>query len=173
MIKIINEVRKAIKNKTYLSALTLALTIPDICSQVETGKEDSVRGIYIDWFNKHIDKEAFDLGIGEFKEQTFNGNMCYALRCKVLHNGNVELKQTSRNLKIELDHFQFTIPESPEYYYGYKYVYLPGEDEAIKTVTIIAIDYLCAIICEAAENFYNNWGAKKTSLNIKSILFKS
>ena len=164
MIKIIDEIRKAIKNKTYLSALTLALTIPDICSQVETGKEDSDRWIYIDWFNKYIEKESFDLDIGEFKEQTFNGNMCYALRCKVLHNGNVELQQTSRNLKIELDHFQFTTPESPEYFYGYKYVYLHSEDGTKKTVTIIAIDYLCEIICEAAGNFYNNWMNKEDFL---------
>lgn len=169
MLQIINDIRASIKNKNYLSALALALTIPDICSQVEAGKENSDRWMYIAWFNKYINKEAFDLDIGEFKEQTFNGNMCYALRCKVLHSGNLDLKNTSQNLQIELDCFEFTTPESAEYYRGYKYVYVPCEGGTKKTSTIIAIDYLCEIICDAAEKFYNNWEDKNYFLKHKII----
>ena len=41
MIDKINDIRKALLNKTYISAVALALTLPDICSQVENNTAES------------------------------------------------------------------------------------------------------------------------------------
>ena len=161
MMEFINDIKKSLKNKTYLSALTLALTIPDICSQVEAKKDDGNREMYIAWFNKYVYSEAFEFDKVEFREQAFDGNMCYALRCKVLHNGNLELKKANPGLQIRLDCFQLSIPASANYYHGYKYAFVPCEDGTKQTVTILAVDYLCEMLCDAAEKFYNCWQEKE------------
>jgi hypothetical protein len=163
MIDKISDVRNALKNRTYLSALALALTFPDICCQVEHGLTDdqnSIRQYYIDWVNAHMETADFHFPVPGFEIQTFTGNMCYALRCKVLHNGNLNLKATAPNLNILIDEFRLTSPESSDYYCGYQYKTTPCDNGTTKNVTIIAVDYLCERLCDAAENFYNNWENK-------------
>ncbi len=166
MLSKINDVRSALKNKTYYSALALALTFPDICCQVEKGlkgKDESRGTDYIAWVNAHMDVDDFHFPIKGFEKQTFDGVMCYALRCKVLHNGNTDL-QASRQ-KILVDDFVLTKPDDPKYYHGYKYGEETKEDGTTKTITYIGIDYLCERLCDATENFYNEW-KNKTDFNI-------
>ena len=43
MLDTIKEIQKVLDNKCYLAALTLSLTLPDICSQVENGVMDGNR----------------------------------------------------------------------------------------------------------------------------------
>ncbi len=40
MLQVVNDIKLSLNNKTYLSALALALTLPDICSQVENHVSD-------------------------------------------------------------------------------------------------------------------------------------
>lgn len=56
MLDCIQEIRNALSSKCYLAALSLSLTLPDICSQVENGVMNGNRSLYINWFNSH--KEA-------------------------------------------------------------------------------------------------------------------
>lgn len=171
MYSITNDIRNSLKNKCYLSALALTLTIPDICSQIESHKDSSDRWMYINWFNKHVEFDDFHFPAKGFERQTFDGNMCYALRCKVLHNGNLELKETDSNLRIRLDLFEFTTPESTNYYHGYQYVSKALSNGKKQAITSLAIDYLCETICDAAENFYRNW-EQKEDFNKHKIVFK-
>ena len=68
MIKKIEAIEEAIKYKCYLPALSLALTIPDICGQIE----------YPEF------KRA--------KNPSFTEYMCYKLRCAFLHSGNSDIE---------------------------------------------------------------------------------
>lgn len=92
MIKhILEDINIAMENKAYLSAIALALTIPDICGKIQdNGKTDKKR--YINWFNEWV-KPYFEIPMeGELSGKAdFNGNICYALRCAYLHSGNLDL----------------------------------------------------------------------------------
>lgn len=152
MLDKIEDVRKALKGGAYYSATALALTFPDICCRVENGLkngEKTTRSMYIDWVNKHMKFDDFHFPMKGFETQTFGGEMCYSLRCKVLHNGNTEVK--NEELKVMVDEFRLMLPSDPDYYHGYTYI----EGENGKTATCIGIDYLCEMLCDAAEEFYS------------------
>lgn len=63
MLDTITEIRKVLDSKCYIAALTLSLTQPDICSQVENGVMDGNRRLYINWFNSHVEDEYFHFSI--------------------------------------------------------------------------------------------------------------
>lgn len=155
MIEKIEDIRKAIENETYIVALALALTLPDICSQVENGVADGNRNMYINWIDKYMEVENYKFPIKGFEKQTFNGNMCYALRCKLLHNGNTEI-----NYATNIDDFVLTKPGNPNYKYGYIYRQENLANGKERLITYIGIDYICESLCKTAETFYNNWSNK-------------
>ena len=155
MIEKINEIREALNNKTYIAALALALTLPDICCQIENGVSNGEEKTYKKWVNDHLDSKSFEFP--GFKKNTFNGEMCYALRCKILHNGNTEVQDKKG---IDIDSFILTKPDFPNYCHGYKYEEEGMQDGTTRYVTYIGVDYLCEELCFAAENFYNNWQNK-------------
>jgi len=83
--------------------------------------------------------------------------MCNSLRCRVLHNGDLEVYNPS--LGVSVDSFVLTRPGDSCYYHGYRY----EENNTGGTTilrTIIGIDYLCEQLCDAAEKFYNTWPNK-------------
>lgn len=51
MLKLIDNVNKALDAEFYYSALTLALTFPDICGKAEYPKENSTKR-YKDWYDE-------------------------------------------------------------------------------------------------------------------------
>ena len=97
MEKRIKEIRKAIDNELYYCALSLALTLPDICGKNEYPNESNRRR-YVNWFNNYA-KSLFTcvatvLPDNETQEYVwFSAEECYALRCAYLHAGNYELNR--------------------------------------------------------------------------------
>ena len=154
MIEKLNDIRNALKNETYSVAIALALTLPDICSQIENGTKYSSRNMYKAWIDKHMAPCDFNFPIPGFEAQTFNGNVCYALRCKVLHNGNFDIEDEC-NME-----FILTRPNTPNYMDGYKYEQKSSPDGSIVFTTYIGIDYICKRLCDSAESFYNSWQNK-------------
>lgn len=52
--KIVEEMNKALENNLYLAALSLVLTLPDICGKAAyTNKRTGDR--YRDWFDEYVD----------------------------------------------------------------------------------------------------------------------
>lgn len=158
MIEKINDIRKALSNQTYISAVALALTLPDICSQVENGTIESSRSNYIAWVDNHLPSDDFRFPLAGFEEQTFTGNMCYSLRCSVLHSGSTDVENP--RLHVTVNRFLLTKPGDAKYYNGFTYGEEKQADGTILKVTYIGIDYLCECLCDAAERFYNQWPDK-------------
>ena len=158
MIEKIKEVRAAVNNQTYIAALALALTLPDICSQVENCVSTGNRGYYENWVDKYMDDEAFSFPLDGFEKQTFKGNMCYSLRCKLLHNGNVDVKNPKHNVNV--DEFILVKPDSQHYFNGFQYRVSELPNGTKKCTTIIGVDYLCEVLCRTAEDYYNNHSNK-------------
>ena len=97
---LIGEVKKCNECGCYLAALVVALTLPDICGKVlfpeaKTGER------YIKWFDKYIgDNERLTLTelVGMDKELPYTtGEMCYKLRCAILHEGT---KEIAKKIKV-------------------------------------------------------------------------
>lgn len=158
MIDKINDIRKALLNKTYISAVALALTLPDICSQVENNTAESSKKNYIAWVNNHLPVNCFNFPLAGFEEQTFTGNMCYSLRCSVLHSGSTDV--ANQKLHVTVDRFLLTKPGDAKYNKGFMYSEEKQADGTVLKTTYIGIDYLCECLCNAAEQFYNQWNDK-------------
>ena len=158
MLEKINDIRKALSNKTYISAVALALTLPDICSQVENCTVESSRSNYIAWVDKYLPADDFYFPLAGFEEQTFTGNMCYSLRCSVLHSGSTDVENP--RLHVTVNRFLLTKPGDGKYYKGYTYGEEKQADGTNLKVTYIGIDYLCECLCDTAERFYNHWPDK-------------
>ena len=96
----LSEIQKALDCKLYQSALSLALTVPDICGQINYPKDKTGKR-YKKWFDKFVkddyiynpeynqDYTAFTDG-----KYYFDGAACYALRCAFLHSGDDKVENT-------------------------------------------------------------------------------
>ena len=86
------DIRKAFNAEAYLSAISLALTIPDVCGS-RLHHNMYVRERYVDWFDKYIAQAYLDettlVVDGELVDPRyyFDGEDCYQLRCAYLHQG--------------------------------------------------------------------------------------
>jgi hypothetical protein len=84
---IVDDINRALENKAYLSALALALTLPDICGKIaypEVSGKNAVKIRYEKWIDEYVYTwpSSFEDGILLAK-----GKHIYALRCQFLHNG--------------------------------------------------------------------------------------
>ena len=52
--QLIADINRALDNEAYFSALSLALTLPDICGKAKYPTEKSTRKRYIDWYNEYV-----------------------------------------------------------------------------------------------------------------------
>ena len=103
---IINDIVRARDNNAYISALALALTLPNILSNIEYEKETH-KEEYIAWFDKWVYK-YYEYGKSEntivnlVRDNTkFDGANCYALRCALLHSGNTYLQNIKGKKTID------------------------------------------------------------------------
>src|SRR5258706_15740220 len=76
MNSFVESIRFAIKSKNWLSAIFMALTIPDICSSLEGLPQGQKR--YTDWFDRYLKSKYSSM---------FTSSDCYYFRCKCLHEG--------------------------------------------------------------------------------------
>ena len=84
---IVNEIRKALEQDLFMVALTTALTLPDICGNVEFPNEKNWKR-YISWYDNEItsNKRSSHGTTGEDMPE-LDGSVVYSLRCSLLHEG--------------------------------------------------------------------------------------
>jgi hypothetical protein len=155
MLYKIEDIKKALGNGAYLATLALTLTLPDICGQVEYPDEKSSRKLYSAWFNKYVYEVHFKYD-GEYKDSytgtEFDGDACYALRCKYLHNGN-----TNINKKVEITDFELCITSTDDSgIYVSKFGVTTDLNTSIRTNSVrLDVRDLCNKICMAVAQYYN------------------
>lgn len=104
----INDIHKSLDNGIYHGALTIALTLPDICSKLQY--PDTNTGVrYPDWFASYVkDRYTSFIGPDTVKHVFLDENDAYALRCAFLHQGETNIeKQRARKV---LTNFVFIPP---------------------------------------------------------------
>ena len=98
--RLVNEIKTCIENKCYISALTMAITLPDICGRAEYPEEKAAGKRFKKWYKKFAySEEPFKIRMTE--------DMVYSLRCKLLHEGN----PTVDNDKCRANKFALMIRE--------------------------------------------------------------
>jgi hypothetical protein len=105
---LIDSVIKSLQNKNWYAALTLTLTLPDICGKIEYPKIISSKR-YSKWFDKYVkSKYTKEVGPAHKIRIFLNGKDCYALRCSYLNQGTSPI--FFQKVRDVLDDFQFVVP---------------------------------------------------------------
>lgn len=105
-------IKDAMSKEAYAAAFFCALSIPDICSQIEYEKKQGKKKYYIRWYNESVFKyEVPDYENDEKWDNMRNinkldGEFIYLLRCRLFHEGELyhnELDELLRN-KFQKDY---------------------------------------------------------------------
>lgn len=144
--RIVNEIRVGLRSKCYISALTTALTLPDICGKAEYPNERSTGKRYKQWLNKYVcTKQPFAIQA--------DADIIYDLRCKLLHEGNPSINKVKLNIK----QFALIVRENS--------AHIPLESHCVEEKPDgskechcynINLVYLCEKICEATLAYYHS-----------------
>lgn len=167
--RLIEEIQKALKAELYFSALTLALTLPDICGKAAYPELQNGKKRYIKWFDEHIgdfekppefpyppsdkEMEIDKKFLSAAKELPYlSGKVMYSLRCSVLHEGNPNINHE----QCQIDEFSLIIEkEKPGHFYS-------GDSAERRTDCMgnnscfyrLNLRGLCRKLCAVADTYY-------------------
>lgn len=153
MLDLINDIENALKNNCLRVALGMALTIPDICGQVEFPKLN-VGERYSKWCDKYLKNQGF-ITTGNSGDKVISGDICYKLRCAYLHSGNLELNQKKYDDFPEF-HLLMCNKDDKGIYCEPLHKGLQGKD----LMVTFDIRHLTQVICNAAKEYYGLHGNK-------------
>lgn len=153
--KIVDDINTALENGAYLSALSLALTLPDVCGKAEYPTERSTKKRYLNWYDTNI-------GLYENDGQTdcayLSGEVVYSLRNSFLHQNTPNIDKTNiRDPQNQIDRFVLVVEPKKEIeiYADLSVSSDPGEKEYH-----VSVQRLCLILTQTALCYYNKNKAK-------------
>ena len=163
--KIIEETKKCIDKECFIAALTLALTIPDICGKAEYPDAGNTER-YIKWFNTYI---------GEYEKppETFDsdspytsGELVYNLRNSMLHQGTPNIDATRiKEERCQVNEFHLIIADVCNG--GSSSVSYINDNEIVERVLEVNLVNLCQKICLVASSYYEDNKEKFDFFNYK------
>lgn len=155
--KIIADIDTSLKHGAFLAAITLALTLPDICGKAKHPSKGS-KYRYISWYNEYVegakkpnDPYAKDLPY-------LSGELVYNFRCKVLHQGtlNVEKSEISE-IDCQVDKLILYITEEGAVNKDFQEVKYGRDLNDVQERCIhVDLRHLCNIIQKAAKEYYGS-----------------
>lgn len=157
---IVEQIRNAYRQGNFLPALALALTIPDVCGGSVSPGIKNVGKRYRDWFDKwalpsFVDHTGFDAD-GQPNRAYFDGEMCYRLRCRFLHENSPEIRPTSYDEEPGTDYqYFFELAVNGTDSYGETWSSTMQDGMLPPRIRRVRIDIgaLCEALCSAAERF--------------------
>lgn len=145
MQRFVDAVRSSLEAGHWLSALTLALTLPDICGRLESPTTKSERR-YSDWWNKYLlASYQYQSGAGQPVRTFLSAGDVYALRCSHLHEGTDDT--ANQRAQVALTQFHFIEP--------------PTDDSIVHCNQLgdtlqLQIDIFCRDICAGGERWLDD-----------------
>jgi hypothetical protein len=155
----IDAVKSAVGQGNWYAALTLALTLPDVCGRLENPTMGSKQR-YIQWWDKYLPPK-YSSRFGPKKELHvfLSGEDAYALRCAYLHEGSDDV--LNQNARKALEKFYFTVP--------------PPRGNVVHcsqqgTFLQLQIDCFCQDICDGAAQWTADTATNNDVQSRKSLL---
>lgn len=152
----VKEVRCALDHNLYFAALTLALTLPDVCAKAEFPELKSSKERYVKWFDENIGK--YERSPSADPEMPYiSGKLVYNLRCQIVHSGdpNLDFDKYNNDNKYSIEEFALVLQADTGFFPS------GGETSGIrcwggKKIHRIQINVrrLCLIICLVVEGYY-------------------
>lgn len=144
MRRFIHSIEIALKAEDWYGALSTALTMPDICGQIEAPNRGS-KERYVDWFNRYLlSHYTKEIRPQREKHIFLHGEDCYALRCSYLHEGvGAIVDQRSRQA---LDSFHFITPPP-----NGCVIHMNQSDNVLQ----LQVDIFCSDMCVAVDRWVN------------------
>lgn len=142
-------VKKAIHNENWHAALSIALTLPDICGNLQDpDPKSSTRKKYVTFFNDFL-KPKYVRNIGASKEEYefLNGRDMYALRCSFLHSGTVDI--TKQSIRDVLDGYIFIEPDKV----NGNFIHMNQIDDTLQ----LQIDAFCLEIIDGVHSWLKSY----------------
>lgn len=159
--QIANEIEKSIENECYLGALTMALTLPDMCGKAEYPTL-GVKARYTQWYEEYIGKYYREMSRSDDPEVAdlpyISGELIYALRCDLLHSGTVDVNGHSMTEEQNaLTDFRLLIPSAKmKFTKATDTTITYGECGNVSSRSfVVSIPFLCSVISNVARQFYN------------------
>lgn len=154
--KIIADIDTSLNNGTFLAALALALTLPDICGKAKyPNKGNGDR--YISWYNEYVDGAQKSTNPYAKDLPNLSGEMVFNLRCNFLHQGtpNVD-KSKIKDIDCQVDEFILVITEEGKVNGDLQWVSYGKNFVAGKRGIKVDIPHLCYIIKKAAKKYFDS-----------------
>lgn len=132
---LVDAIRRAVADRNWYAALSLALTLPDICARIETPEEPSSRRFPRWWSENLVEKYTV-------REKVFlHAEDAYALRCAFLHEGRSDImEQRARKAASG-----FEILDTPDGWTIHNNLH--GD------IVQLQIDIFCNDVCDAADRW--------------------
>lgn len=136
-----HSITRSLATENWYAALSLALTMPDLCSYAENGTKVNGK-IYAAWFDKWIGHKYIRAGRKVVPDHIFLvGSDAYALRCAFLHQGQDDI--SAQSARQALNSFRFQAP-SPG-----NYVHCNQVGDCLQ----LQVDIFCQDIVEGVQNW--------------------
>ena len=154
LLKLIDDVNRALDAECYFAALSLAITFPDICGKAKYPKEKSSSKRYEDWYEEYVGKYE-QCPCEHCRKQPrpyLSGEVVYNLRNSLLHQGtpNIDGKRIQDN-RNKINHFEIVI-ESKKQFNIY------GDSASIYHDSVrryrVNVRRLCLILCSTVKEYY-------------------
>jgi hypothetical protein len=106
MQQFVSAIEQALTDQNWTAALFISLSLPDICSRLQSEDDRTDGKKYASWFDQYL-SSVYKVNIPGGGTHTFmSGDDCYVLRCSLLHQGFSDVSHQKK--KGVLDRFYFT-----------------------------------------------------------------
>lgn len=167
--QIILEIRTALSQGLHLSALALALTLPDTCGRAEYPDATGNGSHYRKWCSQYVIKDRCDSPYG-CDMPYLSEEIIYSLRNSLLHQSTPNVEQSKiREERCKVDKFELVISGKDSVNGDLSMVSYDKEMHIVHRELKVYVSHLCYILCAAAEDYYKNNKEKFGFLNYSLI----
>lgn len=160
----VDDIRNALKHRSWFSALALALVLPDMCGMAEDPAM-GVAGRYISWYDRFVTPMMKDDNV-KADRPYMSGEMVYNLRNTFLHQGAPTINTGKVKEAVnQIDEFALSLDDDNPIH-GMTLT-CSFEDVSYKFMTV-DVTNLCKKICDAAMSYYED-NREKFGFNFKII----
>ena len=146
----------ALSHELYLSALALALTLPDTCGKAEYPNEKYSGARYKKWCSQYVISDRHDSPYG-YDMPYLNEEIIYSLRNCLLHQSTPNVEQSRiHESRCKVDKFELVITGEDGTNGDLSEVAYDKDMNIVQRGLKVHISHLCYILSTAAEDYYKN-----------------